>query len=228
QLIDTALPMLRRITGERIRNELTLMLREADPAGAFLALQARGILQAIHPEFLVPDNLKEGFDRSTLPLPWTMEVPDPIDLRWCLLLENVPLIELASLCERLLFSKTLANAILATAKLIQHSHSERAPSQIVARLDGISDLALFAAWLTLGESIARTQIQEYAETWRRVRPKTDGRVLQARGLNPGPCYSTILARLRSARLDGEISSDAEEERLLESLLEGGICDDGAR
>ena len=57
ELIDTALPMLRRITGERVRNELTLLLGEADPAGSFLLLQTRGILKAIHPAFVVADDL---------------------------------------------------------------------------------------------------------------------------------------------------------------------------
>ncbi len=40
ELIETALPMLRRITGNRVHNELTLLLREPDPVGSFALLQA--------------------------------------------------------------------------------------------------------------------------------------------------------------------------------------------
>jgi tRNA nucleotidyltransferase (CCA-adding enzyme) len=230
ELIETALPMLRRITGERIRNELALLLGETDPAGSFLLLQERGILRAIHPAFAVPNDLRERFERARTTTPaWEMEPPDAIELGWCLLLADVPLDDLRALCERLLFSKTLAQQIVDTARLVQSDVSEKTPpSQIVAQLEGSSDLSLYSAWLIYENSILRQRIQQYALAWRSVRPKTDGRALQARGLKPGPCYGVILARLRAARLDGDIATDAEEDRLLDHLLEQGICDDSAR
>lgn len=230
QLIETALPMLRRITGERIRNELSLLLGEADPASSFLLLQSRGILRAIHPAFVIPNDLTVRFERArAIPPPWEMVMPDPIDLGWCLLLSNIPLDDLADLCVRLHFSKTLTDVLLDTAKLIQSDFSETAPpSHIVTRLEGISDLALYATYLIHENSMLRQQFQQYAHAWRSVKPKTDGHALQARGIKPGPCYSVILDRLRAARLDGEIATDTEEDRLLDRLLEQGICDDGAR
>lgn len=229
QLIETALPMLRRITGERIRNELTLLLGEADPAGSFLVLQERGILRAIHPEFVVPHNLRERFERAALPLPWSMPTPNPVDLRWGLVLGHLPANHLAAVCERLVLGKTLTEAILLASFLVHNPLPEfAAPSAVVQHYEGAHDLTLYIAWIIHENSILRQRIQQYALAWRSVRPKTDGRALQARGLKPGPCYGVILARLRAARLDGDIATDAEEDRLLDHLLEQGICDDSAR
>src|SRR5262249_31707917 len=59
ELIQTALPMLRRITGERVRNELLLLLREKQPERGLLALQSRGGLEAIHPAFKLDIRLPE-------------------------------------------------------------------------------------------------------------------------------------------------------------------------
>ncbi len=230
QLIDTALPMLRRITGERVRGELTLLLGEPDPAGSFALLQARGILKAIHPAFIVSDDLAARFARAdAAPQAWAS--PDPVDLRWCVLLADIPPADLADLCTRLMFSKSLADSAVEAARLVRNldglTDPETKPSQIVARLDGISDLALLAAWLIVENGAVQQRIWRYANQWRSVRPTINGYALRGRGLKPGPCYAAILSRLRAARLDGEISTDADENRLLETLLEGGICNDDA-
>lgn len=232
ELIDTALPMLRRITGERVRNELALLLGEADVAESFRLLQARGILTAIHPAFVVPDDLATRFERARMRAPdWLAQTPAQNDLDWCVMLVSVPARDLVDLCERLVLGKGLSETLMAAARLVQNldglTEPETPPSQIVARLDGINDLALLAAWLILDDGIARERIWQYASKWRGVRPTTDGHALRAHGIKPGPCYAAILSRLRQARLDGEIRDDAAESRLLESLLEGGICDDGA-
>ncbi|MBI1259112.1 MAG: CBS domain-containing protein [Chloroflexi bacterium] len=232
QLIDTALPMLRRVTGERLRNELTLLLGEANPADSFLLLRQRGILSAIHPAFVVPLDLSARFERARI-LPWIRDAHDSIDLSWCILLADIPVADLPDLCTRLLFAKNLADAVLATARLVQNLGSltdpDLPPSRIAARLDGLDSLALHAAFITLdnGFSIVRERIQRYANEWCAVRPVIDGHTLRARGLKPGPCYARILTRLRNARLDGEVTTDGEESRLLDALIEEGICDDGA-
>ncbi len=233
ELIATALPMLRRITGERVRHELTLLLGEADPAASLLLLQQRAILTAIHPAFIVPDDLAERFARAQAelvrPLPWPMPAPDRIEVYWCLTLANIPPQDLTHLAERLLFSKTLTTAVLATAQIVQNldglTDPATPPSQITARLTNLGDLALYSARLIVEDNLARQRIGQYANEWRAIRPVTDGHSLRARGLTPGPCYARILTRLRAARLDGLIVSDADERAHLQKLLEEGICDD---
>ncbi|MEO8395907.1 MAG: CBS domain-containing protein [Chloroflexota bacterium] len=232
QLIDTALPMLRRITGERVRNELTLLLSEPDPAGGFLLLQKRGILKAIHPAFVVPNELPERFERARTEH-WSDEPSDLKTLYWCVMLANIPIPEIAALCIRLMFSKSIAEILIEIASIVVNMDSltdpAAVPSQIAGQLDGVGNLALHTIWLTIDNtfSIPRQRLWQYANEWRKMRPSTDGHLLRARGLIPGPCYTRILARLRAARLDGTVTTDAEESRLLDALITEGICDDDA-
>src|SRR5690606_9599218 len=98
------------------------------------------------------------------------------------------------------------------------------PSVVTARLEPMTDLALFAAWLTIDDQAARDRIVEYASAWRHVRSTTTGHSLRELGLEPGPCYRRLLERLRAARLDAEVRSDQEEEQLLKTLIDQGFCD----
>lgn len=218
ELIQTALPMLRRITGERIRNELTLLLKEPEPELSFTVLQQRGILTAIHPHFQLSDRAPALLMRARVAeLFSTMTPIDPTDLLWHMLLVDVP--RLPDLLERLLLSGALTESVIATVKLIQHPPVETQPSRVVSLLDGAPESALFAAWLILDEPLARLAIQRYVETWRHIRPKTDGHTLRRLGVPPGPRYGAVLARLRTARLDGEITTDEQEDRLLRELIQ---------
>jgi tRNA nucleotidyltransferase (CCA-adding enzyme) len=54
--------------------------------------------------------------------------------------------------------------------------------------------------------------------WNTLIPITDGNKLKEMGLPPGPRYSEIIHRLRSAWIDGEITSAQQEIDLLAQLL----------
>ena len=231
ELIDTALPMLRRITGERVRNELDLLLREDHPEQALLILQARGVLQAIHPAFKLPADITRDFEAVRRPQPpWKLsEPPTTADLYWHVIASAIPVETLPDLCERLLFGRRKAQALLHSARLVQHDvlrHPEMRPSQVVDALESAPETALLAAWLLVNEPLVRERIERYMQEWRHIQPTTTGHTLRAMGLPPGPCYSVILNRLRDARLDGQADSGDDEQHLLKQWVEvEGICDD---
>ena len=232
ELMQTALPMLRRITGERVRNELDLLLQEHEPERGFLRLQKLGLLEAIHPAFRVDERMAERFQmaRKQKP-PWDGVQLSTSALYWHLLAIGIPVEQLPALNERLLMPKTLAESMLAAARLAQNSDLLRSPdarpSQIDALLRHASDTALYVAWLVCDETLVRERLARYVTEWRSQRPAIDGNALKARGLRPGPCYGRILERLRAARLDGEVTDLPGEEALLNRMLAEGICDDGA-
>ncbi len=229
ELMQTALPMLRRITGERIRNELTLLLREQTPEKALATLQARGLLSAIHPQLRFEEASDWFALARTTEAPWPLAETPLTEVYWHLIGIGIGAVQLPAVNERLLMPHGLAESMLAAARLAQADdglkHADTRPSQIDALLKDVPDAALYAVWLARGETLVRERLTRFVSEWRAVRPHTDGNTLKARGLKPGPCYARILQRLRAARLDGEIGDDAAETRLLDSLLEGGICDD---
>jgi tRNA nucleotidyltransferase (CCA-adding enzyme) len=223
ELINTALPMLRRITGKRIRDELTLLLREPEPEHGLFRLQGIGALEAIHPTFLLDTNIKRLFQAARqLQPPWPTQSVDMSDIYWHILGSTITYDQLIDWCERLAFGRHVTESLLDGAAVVRLgdklSDSRVSTSQIVHDLEGKSELALLTAWLILDNPLARERIQRYKLEWQYVKPIADGHTLRAKGVPPGPCYTVVLRRLRDAWLDGEINSDDEENGLLPILI----------
>ena len=68
---------------------------------------------------------------------------------------------------------------------------------------------------------AREKIQKYWLEWRHIQPITNGHTLRDLGLPPGPRYSIILKRLQDAWLDGKVTNEIEEKKLLQELINDG-------
>lgn len=228
ELIQTALPMLARITGERIRSEFTLLLHESEPEAALYRLQERDILRAIHPAFVIDEQLGAQFAaaRRTIPFASAMST---VDLYWHLIGLQIERSNLANFCERMMMPRELAQSMQKAALLVEQIGTLADPnarvSQLAARLADASDTALCAVWIKEEDTILRERIQQYMTQWRYVRPRTDGRVLHELGVPKGPCYGRLIHRMQAARLDGEVRTDEEELALLRRLIKDGYCDD---
>lgn len=223
ELIESAHPMLRRITGERLRNELKLLLQEPTPERALLAMQQRGVLSGIHPDFTFTPEAAADFQRARETRHrWPMEPDRERHLYWMLIMARVPPERLPDLGARLLFRQSFIQAFVDAATLCREpgplADPHARPSQIVARLDGLKDLALLCAWVSCA-SLQHERIARYIAEWQHLRPSVDGNTLKGMGLKPGPHFKVILTALRDAWLDGEVY-DAESERaVLERLID---------
>jgi len=229
ELIATALPMLHRTTGERIRNELDLLLREPQPDRALLKMQEQGILEAIHPAFRIAPDLGEQFEKALREQPpWPHDPPERALLFWHILVTAIPFSRLPEFCDRLMFGRRLTVSLLDAARLVQRinglEEADMRPSQIVDYLDGINNMALLTAWLLTDNALIRERITRYMTEWRFVQLFTTGHDLRALEVPPGPCYSVILKKLRAARLDGEVTTADDEKRLLQRLIDE-VCHD---
>jgi tRNA nucleotidyltransferase (CCA-adding enzyme) len=91
------------------------------------------------------------------------------------------------------------------------------PSQAVAMLDKIDSLAQALLLVTDVDTQVADVLRLYASVWQHTRAELTGADLQAMGLPRGPLYSKILTQLRNARLDGEISTRAEEVALAKRI-----------
>ncbi|MEE8618907.1 MAG: hypothetical protein V3S84_02140, partial [Dehalococcoidales bacterium] len=70
--------------------------------------------------------------------------------------------------------------------------------------------------------VARQRVNLFFNKLRYIKPALNGDDLQRMGVSPGPRIKEILNLLRNARLDGEVSSKRDEERLVEGWLDKGI------
>lgn len=226
ELIRTALPMLDRVTGDRIRHELQLSLWEEDPAPIMERLDDLDVLSRIHPELCWPAETAHLFSR----LRQLLKRPA---WRSCLQGEGYASIYLAlwlthfsetaqrAALKRLRVRKTTRQEALRLHRLRQEMSDLPAgapPSEVVRLLRDYQPRVLLAARAAVDEtSPAAQQLDQYQTEWRRLRPALDGHDLQAMGLAPGPQLGEILEKLRAARLDGEVATEAEERALVERL-----------
>jgi tRNA nucleotidyltransferase (CCA-adding enzyme) len=226
-LIRSAIPLIGSLSAERIRHELDLILDEEQAVGMLKRLSVLDLLQPVHPALAWNETKRKRFING-----WRMfqnaqimAIPTSAGrrfLNWHFWLLDLASAEIQSLEQRLHFQAKLLESLLAASSLLSDAPSliEMKPSQCVIRLEELPLSADYAVFLSIPEGKARQNLKNFLETWRHVKPKTNGHDLKKRGLPPGPHYQRILFRLRQAWLDGEVRTEEEEVDLLDKLLKG--------
>lgn len=213
-LIDSkALKVLEWLSGERVRNELDLILDENSADNILARALELGVLNAVHPtmpgfekayaEFLDMDSgLDVQADRRTMGyILWFMDLTEE---------------EIFLLGNRLDFSNELSLAVWAGAQLkrsLPHLTGAK-PSEWAYALEKLPLLSIYAVYLVTRENA----LLSYISIWRHVRAQTTGEDLKKLGLAPGPRFGEVLNRLRAAWLDGEVTNDTQEKDLLAKLI----------
>jgi tRNA nucleotidyltransferase (CCA-adding enzyme) len=229
QLIEEAHPMVRQVSGERLRHEFILILSEENPQAMLHRLHGLGLLAAIHPCL----TWSSDFDALL-----TRALHETIDPIWNLpeKLGNVSLRHTLALLAWLM-QYAVEDALAAGDRLRMPGEAQEAltdahklteelgaltgarPSQVTTRLETYAPVALFLVDLMEPEEEARQLLLNYLKIWRFVQPITNGNTLRQMNLTPGPQFRLILAALRAAWLDGEVTTAEEEERLLLELVQ---------
>ena len=206
---------LETISGPRIRAELARALREPQPEGILLRLQRLGALTAIHPAL--------SFDiRRARAFAWLRELRSepPATAYLALLAWDLSPEEAAALAARLALTRRETEAVRAAPEamaLKRKLSREVKPSRAVELLSRLPPASVWALAAS-ARGRARQQALRYLRRWRYVRPSLDGRALLAMGAREGPGLGQVLRRLKAARLDGEVRSRRDEERLARRLL----------
>ena len=232
ELMDDALDLLDRVSGDRVRHELTLIFQEAEPERCLARLEELGVLAQIHPPLRYDAWLEERFKRTRWDLarweamsgkPERTRRPAPEPVMYLALLA-FPLTSqgMEELNARLKLPSGEANLLRQMASLRQVAPNLAEPgltrSAIYRLLERYSGRALFLLWVASEEERARQRLELYQRELCHVKPELDGTYLKELGVPPGPIYRHILGTLRDARLDGQVTSRVDEEALVRELL----------
>ncbi|MFZ1042208.1 MAG: CCA tRNA nucleotidyltransferase [Anaerolineales bacterium] len=221
-LIPEARQLIEKLTAQRIRHELDLILDETNAASMLARLDKLGLLKPIHPSLRCDKALQTRFESATdFPLGFSSSGLSNIrDLRWLLWLMTLPNKEITSLNKRLHFTTPLLKSLLASSKLWADltAFSSFKPSQCVERLGKFPLQAVYAVLRAAPRGKSKQALEKYLMEWRHIQPRTTGNDLKRLGLEPGPKYQTILQKLRNAWLDGEVKNIKDEKFLLEKIL----------
>jgi tRNA nucleotidyltransferase (CCA-adding enzyme) len=236
-LFADALPYVQRVSGDRLRHEIDLILQEAEPEKALRRLHDLGVLTAIYPALTFDEWLASAFmaarwqfaQQTSPPAPFSVSSEGESDnmrltadlpaVYWIVL--TCRMTDIEALAQRLQLSQAMTKQMLqghTVYQALSDLDQPLKPSEVADRLDNLSDNVLIAVWAVASTVTAREQITQYARVWRHMHPTITGKDLLALGLRPGPIIGKLLTRLRRAWLDGQITTPAQERTTLQQWI----------
>ena len=224
ELIANALPLLDRVSGERIRHELEQILDEEQPEKALCRLDSLGGLRQVWLGLRCDRWLTTRYRKARAEIDsqtWELEPADRRFVYLALLCYRLEAESLESLAERLRFARSDAGDLLLLPELrrgLRRVALSRRPSRICQILRPFPARTIAVAWTASGSAGLRSKLARYQTVYRHVSPLVTGDDLKAMDLKPGPVFGRLLEALRDARLDGRVSTREEEEALLQRLL----------
>ncbi|HKP00443.1 MAG TPA: hypothetical protein VJU02_02315, partial [Nitrospiraceae bacterium] len=227
--------LIQRLSGPRLRNEILSLFAERNPVRVVARLEQLKLLRFLHRRLRYTNHVQQTITAVPKTLAWwRRQCPDsmidrPILYLMALSSESSPLV-LATMIRRLALSRGQAKNVTVRGSRIDHARKRLTAtgvvraSQVYRLLAEFSDEALvllLARQATMrGEGrlgLLKRYLAAYVKS-RAVKISLTGRDLQAMGLKPGPQYKTILGKLLDARIDGIITTEAEERAFVQPRL----------
>jgi tRNA nucleotidyltransferase (CCA-adding enzyme) len=139
------------------------------------------------------------------------------------LLEVLPERAVSEVLKRFPFSES-EETKLRTARRSCHNvirrlgmRSPLKPAEVYGLLSELSDETLLIIMAkSKGEAVKR-QVSVFLTTYQHMKPLLTGTDLKAMGIKPGPQFKKILGWLLEARLNGEVTTESDERRLVNKL-----------
>ena len=228
QLEPTTLQLLKRdisyldaVSGDRIRHELELILREVYPEKVLCRADELGVLPKLHPALKGNGWLAAKFEQAR-----QLCSPDSPSVGLYLALLAYRLSKEAN--EQLISSlrlpksvvQTLRDAISLKTRLRSLANPELPSSSIYSLLYGYSPTAVTANSLASDSPVVQQHLQLFLSKLRYIKPALSGEDLKRLGVAQGPGIKETLNRLLEARLDGKVTSKRDEENLVKQWLAG--------
>ena len=218
-LLCQSIPMLSTVSGDRIRHELELILKEDRPEDHLHRAEGLGLLQKVHPSLKGNGWLGNKYQQAR-----SVSTP-PMTLHFALLTYRFGNEETEDFIARLRIPGKTATVIRDTFRLKEKlpslSGPELSPSSIHRLLQGYSPTAILACAIASDPMTVRERLHLYLNKLRHVRTSLDGEALRQMGMPPGPPLGEMLRILHEARLDGRLKTREEETEFVRLSLAKG-------
>jgi tRNA nucleotidyltransferase (CCA-adding enzyme) len=223
--------LLHRLSGSRLLNELILLCSEEKPRNGLRRLQDLDLLRFIHPSLPWSAKLDARLKSVEEALDWyrllpVVRPPEAWIVYVLALMDVLPGEAVHETLKYLLIPKRQAEQIRAgrfrSGSLLHELAMQPTPrpAKTYHLLYGLSEeIVLFLMAKAKTDSV-KHQISAYLTTYRYVRPYLTGKDLRALGMKPGPIYRSVLNRLRDARLNGRVVTEADEREMVKRLARG--------
>ena len=215
-LLRRDLPMLDTISGDRLRKELQLCLKEERSGEMLMRADQLGVMGAIHSSLagsgeVVQSATEKSGKRSLeeqvylglLAYPLTQAEGEQFIIR----LRMPPR-----------WTTVVRDTIALKSKLPWFSDATLSPAKLYEALAPSTLAAVQACALAAPSEEARRNLTLFLDKLRHVKPALGGRDLIELGVAQGPAIGEMLVRLRSARLEGAVTNRSEEVETVKDWL----------
>jgi tRNA nucleotidyltransferase (CCA-adding enzyme) len=217
KLLSRNVNMLDTISSDRLRHELELILKEDRPELVLRRCGELGVLSRLQPSLKWHGNLSGNFGKAR-EIDKRTALPN---LYLCLLIYDLSEKQVEEFISRLNFSKNIAEAMRQTIRLKSQLHklaeAGLKPSMVYRLLHDYFTAALETNALASDSTTAITHLNLYLRKLRYVKPILGGNALKKMGISDGLKIGRILNALQKARLDGDVRTREDEEKLVKSL-----------
>ncbi|MFA4889307.1 MAG: hypothetical protein WC628_07025 [Candidatus Omnitrophota bacterium] len=223
------LKMLQKVQPQRLRDELILMLKEKEPIKEIRRLQALAGFKFISQRLCLNGKVYSFLRAIEKEIKgFSLKHPRnrPLD-RWLMyfmgLVNALPVEETRLICRKFAFRKGEEKRILALKKispvfLKKLSSCAERPSVVFSLLEPLSYETILLLKAGCRNRYLQRHISEFLELYNGTRIHLRGEDLRRLGLQPGPRYQKIFAKVLAAKLDGAVKDKAEELTLARKLL----------
>ena len=210
-LIERDLHYLKTISGDRIRSELELCLKEEKPQISLRRADELGILANIHDHLIFREKSFRLFAKAQ----GTLEpFSAPEEFYLALLIYDLTTEQLTDFTVTLNLPRSVARVLHETLqlkdKLPDLAGKEPSNSIIYGILHHFHQPAILVNLLATTSFTVKKRLELYLEKLQHVRTTLSGEDLQELGITAGPRIKETLESLLEARLDNRINSREEE------------------
>ena len=221
--------VFRRLSLSRLSDAIIQVLSEREPGKVLARLADCNLLQFIHPQLHWSPGLArllkkvgQAIERHVRLTPGRPVQP------WIVytmaLMSTLPQPAVEATLSRLPFPRRQARTILWVRqegeRLLRTLGSRQRGnlSETVRLLRNLPDETLVFLMANIQSETGKRKLSALFAASQHVTPILTGKDLQAMGLTPGPLYAHILNRLLDARLNETITTEADERRLVDHLM----------
>ena len=212
---------LGHVSIDRIRRELLLILQETKGSNVMALLDKLGVLSSVFPELAWPfakDTMEpiEGGKQerlethlAALAIHFAGTDPELAEGLARFLHMPLPLVKLM---------RDAAGLMSVWDRL---GAEEQKPSETYRLLHTLNPASLQAVARlnpSSHNSVEWDRLRQYVEVWTHVKTALNGEYLKKLGVKAGPIYGEVLGVLHDATLDGEVPTEAQEERFVTEWL----------
>jgi len=216
KLLRRHVAMLNTISGDRIRHELELILKEDEPERTLRRAEELEVLSQLHPSLKGNGRLSKMFTQAR-----QSDIRASLStLYLCLLIYNLTEKANEQFISRLNFPKNTSQAMHQTLQLRAQLHNlanpKLKPSDIYQLLQDYSAPAIQVNALASKSLVVSKHMNLYLSKLRYVKPLLNGEDLKKMDIAAGPKIGAILSALHKAKLDGKVHTRKDEEKLIHS------------